>query len=209
MAQMINLLNSIPKPPVDNSLFAPKNTIKLVMGMVIITILYMSDVILERLYQGYAYDKASQESVLAQDILDDMKSKYPEPKKNFVESRAKDIEQQIAIKKGMLNLLTSDTLSPHGYTPVLEVLSADILQGVWLTTIEIDISDNFVGLEGESISGPLVVKFVDHLSKEKIFKDIKMGKFKMTQPDKKGSFLAFELSNDAHRALGGDHEEPQ
>ena len=209
MAQMINLLNSIPKAPVDNSLFAPKNTIKAVMGIVVLFVLYMSDVIVERIYQGYAFDKASQESALAQDILNDMKSKFPDPKKNFVESRAKDIEQQIAIKKNMLNLLNSDTLSPHGYTPFLEVLSADIFQGVWLTTIEIDISDNFVGMEGKSISGPLVVRFVDHLSKENIFKDIKMGKFKMAQSDKKGSFLSFELSNDAHRTLGGDHDEPQ
>ncbi|MFI4956264.1 MAG: hypothetical protein ACHQAX_03545 [Gammaproteobacteria bacterium] len=208
MSQMINLLNSIPKAPVDHSLFAPQNTIKAAMGMTIVFTLYMGSVILDRIYQGVAFEKASAESILAQDVLDDMKAKYPDPKKNFLEARAKDIEQQIAIKKSMLNLLTSDTLSPHGYTPFLEVLSADILQGVWLTTIEIDIGENFVGMQGMSISGPLVVKFVDHLSKEKIFKDIKMGMFKMTQSDQKGSFLAFELSNDAHRALGGAHEDP-
>lgn len=209
MPQMINLLNSIPKVPVDNSLFAPKNTRKIAIAVSILFLLYISDAIIERIAAGRAFDKANAEFILAQDVLSDVNAKYPDPKKSVIETRGKDIEKQISMKRDMLGYLKGDTLSSHGYTPFLEALSSNIMPGVWLTLIDIDMSSNFVGLKGMSVSGPLIIKFVDQLSKDKIFQQMKMGLFKMEKTESKNAYVEFKLSNQVEREPGGPHEEPQ
>lgn len=205
MNQQINLFLQLPRPKVETGKYTVKNLFIAAAVVLTLSIGYALYINIKAHGMSNEVEHLTAEKAEAQQKYDATSAQYPAEAKAALVNQAKDIEQQITVKKALLNLLQNSSLGTNGFAEKLQALSDDVEPGMWLTNIEFNLTTQYIGLAGVSINVDAVLAFVDKLGKNPAFANIKFATFKMDKPEDAtaNSALSFILSNDT------GHEPPK
>lgn len=198
MNQQINLFLQLPRPKVETGKYTVKNMFIAAGIIVAVFFIYTIYINVKDHHLSNEVERLTEEKVAAQKKYDDTSAQYPAEAKAALVNQAKDVEQQIAVKKALLNILQNSSLGTNGFAEKLQALSDDVQPGMWLTSIEFNLSKHYIGLSGISTNVDAVLAFVDKLGKNPAFANEKFATFKMDKPedDLNNNALSFVLSND-------------
>lgn len=155
--------------------------------------------------QGWRHYRLSAEASLLQTQVSSEQSSFdadqaalaarlPSPALGAELERSKGEE---TAKNELLKALQNGVLSgQHGYTPVLVGLARNTIDGLWLTSIEIEGGD--VNLKGETRKPDFVPAYIDKIVADSDFGPREYRSLKMETDDK--GLLSFELRG--HREKG-------
>lgn len=205
MNQQINLFLQLPRPKVETGKYTVKNLLIAAAVIIAVSIGYAGYINIKAYRLHKEVKQLTADKDAAQKHYDTTSAQYPAEAKAALVNQAKDIEQQIVVKKALLNLLQNSSLGTNGFAEKLEALSDEVQPGMWLTHIEFNISKNYIGVSGISINVEPVLAFVDKLGKNPAFANEKFATFKMDKPENAASHntLTFVLSNNT------GHEPPK
>lgn len=197
MNQQINLFLQLPRPKVETGKYTVKNMLIATAVVVVVVLGYALYINIKAstLTNDVVRLKADKEA--AQKKYDETSAQYPAEAKAALVNQAKDIEQQIAVKKALLTLLQNSSLGTNGFAEKLQALSDDVQPGMWLTHIEFNLTKQYIGLAGIGIDTNAVLAFVDKLGKNPAFANEKFATFKIDKPENAAdnSAFSFVLSN--------------
>lgn len=111
-----------------------------------------------------------------------------------LESKAKRLEQDLAAKRMVLNLLTGDSAGNRvGFSGHLEGLARRPLKGLWLTGISIENGGRHLALRGNALSPDLLPRYLELLSEEKAFAGQEFQTLQMERPTPDAPAVEFQL----------------
>lgn len=203
--QQINILAQIPVVKIEKQFFNNHHLI----ALIVVIWLGMVGLIIHGFWARHALAKSIMQLQVdqktAQAKLQDLTQRYPEEAKVSLEQKSKEIEQKIAAKQALLNLLNQAT-GTNGYSLRMEALSQTITSDAWLTGIVFDDTSSFVGMAGKGLSSDGIFHFVDNLGKNSAFSSVKFQTFNIIG-DEKTEVLKFVLSSDVGRIPQTEEEE--
>jgi hypothetical protein len=136
--------------------------------------------------------------VAAETSLRDGVSAALRPSRSIVELQAQALEltTDIAARERALDLVNRDTASPAtGFAARLEALGRRQIDGLWLRTIVVGSGDGLLALQGATVDGRLVPKYLAALAEEHAFDGVRFDKLAMRQArrEEAPAQLMFEL----------------
>lgn len=121
-----------------------------------------------------------------------------------VEARQKDsaLEQQIArleqrVQDRRRLVERADSVAQansEGFSPYLEGLARQTLEGLWLTRIRVDLMHDRLGLTGRTRNGQKVPQYLQRLQEEAVFAGRRFARFDIERPEG-GKPLRFEVAS--------------
>lgn len=126
---------------------------------------------------------SNQMNVLQHQLLS-LTQKYPVSDAATLKNSVHDLQQKLASKDKMLNLLTSKI----NFSAYMLGLAAVNVQGVWLTEFVFNNPERIIDLKGLALQSKLVEELLTQLSKEATFSTIKFEVQNITENAKPPSF---------------------
>lgn len=197
MNQQINLFLQLPRPKVETGKYTVKNLL-IVSGLVLMAgISYAVYINIKAQGLSNEVKQLTADKEAAKQHYDATSAQYPAEAKAALVNQAKDIEQQITVKKALLNLLQNSSLGTQGFAERMQALSENIQAGMWITHIQFNLTQQYIGLAGISTQVEPVLTFVDKLSKSPAFANEKFAVFKLEKPEGAtgNTAMSFVLSN--------------
>lgn len=130
-------------------------------------------------------------------MLEELVRKYPEETKRSLEAKSQEIEQEIASKQELLNILTRASGS-KGFSARLDALAKTIVANVWLDNIVFEKSSAFVGMTGKGLNSEGIFRFVDNLADNPQFRAVKFQTFTLSGTES-DNVVSFVLTNELGR----------
>ena len=143
-----------------------------------------------RLAEIEAREAEKQQSVetLQEQVADRKKDPALEEQVTRLEQRVRDrrrlVERADSVAKA----------SNEGFTPYLEGLARQTLDGLWLTRIRVDLMRDRMGLSGRTTDGQNVPEYLQRLQKESVFEGRRFARFGIERPEDGGP-LSFDVAS--------------
>lgn len=200
MNQQINLFLQLPRLKVETGRYTIKNMVLASIAMVALSLVYAVYINWKAHRLNNEVETLTEDKKIVQQAYDDTSKKYPAEAKAAIANQDKDIEQHIAVKKALLNLLQSSSLGTEGFASKLEGLSEDIQAGMWLTSIEFNLTNHYIGFSGVSTSVEILLRFIDKLGQDPAFAGEKFATLRMDKPQTSAQSEAFSFILSNHTA---------
>lgn len=117
--------------------------------------------------------------------LEDTSRKFPAKKKSqLLEAEVARLAGEKTAKQRVTKAIARDGLgNGRGFSPYLEGLARQRLEGVWLTGVDVADGGADVGIHGSTLEPDLVPRFLQRLSAEAAFSGKEFKTFKMMRPE--------------------------
>ena len=128
-------------------------------------------------------------------LLDQVKLQYPAVNLSDLEGSMQRLKQDLNAKAEIAAILSHQTL----FSNYLTALSNSVVQGVWLTEINITKSGQNITLTGLAVKATLVHAFSERLRKQSLFANMKFSLQEIAQTpgnDKGHSYVNFSITGE-------------
>ncbi|MEQ6886064.1 PilN domain-containing protein [Salicola sp. Rm-C-2C1-2] len=145
--------------------------------------------------QARLEDLASRESRKQQSVetlQDQVEARQKDP---ALEQQVTRLEQRVRDRRRLVERADSVAqASSEGFTPYLEGLARQSLDGLWLTRIRVDLMRDRLGLAGRTRDGQNVPEYLQRLQEESVFEGRRFARFVIERPEG-GEPLSFEVAS--------------
>jgi len=149
-------------------------------------------------------EKLEQQRVAAARQLDKTRKQFPaRVKSKVLEKELTRSEQEFDLKKRLITALSEDAFgNTKGFSPYLEGLARQHVQGTWLTGVTITNGGRLVGLAGRTLSPELVPVYVQKLSRESAFSGKAFNDMSLRRLEKQPNEIEFTLRTNTQVSAG-------
>ncbi|HSR62366.1 MAG TPA: PilN domain-containing protein [Gammaproteobacteria bacterium] len=112
--------------------------------------------------------------------------------KNEIARLTRELEEREKIKRALRD---DEIGNSKGFSPYLEALARQHVNGTWLTRIVINNGGAGLGLEGRTLSSDLVPVYIQRLSNEKVMTGASFNVMELQRPEKETAQIAFRVSS--------------
>lgn len=106
----------------------------------------------------------------------------PDRMQQELDTGLKAVEQQIAAHRTLLSQLDAGVSGPSaGYTSLLQALSRQTLEGLWLTAIRVEAGTQQISLQGRARSEELIPPYIARLGRESLLKGKSFEKLELSR----------------------------
>lgn len=194
MTQQINLFVHMPKDEEDNHPVSTDLIRKLALWILIGLVVLAALQVVSYANAWRVLTSLERQTSIAQKSLDALKAQYPDETQLSLQSMGQQVEEEIKSKQQLLEVLKGQERDTQPFSRPLESLSQQIVEGVWLTSIEIDHEAELYRFVGNAFSVDRVLVFIKNLSEDGFFKDKDFKVFEVSNPSGDQKFIQFILS---------------
>lgn len=116
----------------------------------------------------------------------------PDRMQQELEVGLKAVEQQIAAHRTLLNQLDAGVSGPSaGYAPLLQALSRQTMEGLWLTGIRVEAGSQQISLQGRARSEELIPPYISRLGRESMLRGKSFEKLELSRKSESEAALRF------------------
>ena len=193
MQQQINLLDSLPKPPVVY-LTAPLMLgilgVCLLFALITISIASWKNFSLQAQYQQVT----SQREKIEKGLLTMTKAAQSNTQLVKIKKIIAETNKQIVEQKRLLAFAEdADLENSDGFSNYMQSLATQIVPGMWFDEIIIQKHGREIILRGKTQQAETVMAFLEKLAKEKSFKGKKFFRYELKKASENENILGFEL----------------
>jgi Tfp pilus assembly protein PilN len=106
----------------------------------------------------------------------------PDRMQQELEAGLKAVEQQIAAHRTLLSQLDAGVSGPSaGYASLLQALSRQAMEGLWLTAIRVEAGSQEISLRGRARSEELIPPYLSRLGRESLLKGKSFEKLELSR----------------------------
>jgi len=123
--------------------------------------------------------------------------KQTDAKTKLLKSEIARLTKELEEREQIQQALQDDAIgNSKGFSPYLEALARQHVNGTWLTRVVIKNGGAGLGLEGRTLSSELVPIYIQNLSKEEAMSGASFNVMELKRPEKETAQIAFRVSTD-------------
>ena len=181
MSQQINLYSPIFR---RQRKYFSAQTMAVSIGVVLIGVAALS--VYARMQVAALETQAAQTAKQLKARIDQLQAatadKSGEERRKAVEAQVKTAEEQLRTSQQIAAAIESSAGDARGFSGYVRALARQTVNGVWLTSINIDFEGEGLSLAGAALRPELVPDYIDRLRREEIFKGKSFGRLEIGAP---------------------------
>ncbi len=131
-----------------------------------------------------------------QEAVDTLQGKVEARRKDpALEAQVARLEQRVRDRRRLVERADSVTrASSEGFSPYLEGLARQSLEGLWLNRIRVDLMRDRLGIAGRTLNGQTVPEYLERLREEAVFEGRRFARFSIERVED-GDSLRFQVAS--------------